>query len=55
LAIAYNRVGRREDAKHEAALQKAAQDRIDQQKQQIPNVPQGPATGPEGQKPEPHQ
>lgn len=54
LAVAYNRAGRKEDAKREAELQKATQEKIDQQKQVTPDAAQKPSTGPEAQQPEPH-
>ena len=40
LAIAYNRVGRKEDAKREATLQKEAAERIEQTKQRPADAPQ---------------
>jgi tetratricopeptide (TPR) repeat protein len=40
LAIAYNRVGRKEDAKREAALQKQAAEKIEQAKQKAADAPQ---------------
>jgi tetratricopeptide (TPR) repeat protein len=40
LAIAYNRVGRKEDAKREAALQKEAADKIEQARQKAAEAPQ---------------
>lgn len=40
LAIAYNRVGRKEDAKREAQLQKEAADRIEQARQKAAGPPQ---------------
>jgi predicted Zn-dependent protease len=40
LAIAYNRVGRKEDAKREAALQKEAAEKIEQDRQRSAAPPQ---------------
>jgi len=40
LAIAYNRVGRKEDAKHEAMLQKETAEKIDQSRQKAAEPPQ---------------
>jgi tetratricopeptide (TPR) repeat protein len=40
LAIAYNRVGRREDAKREAALQKEMAEKLEQEKQKAADPPQ---------------
>ena len=40
LAIAYNRVGRKDDAKREAALQKEAAERIEQDRQKSAAAPQ---------------
>lgn len=53
LAVAYGRVGRKEDAKREAALQREAAEKIDQEKKKAADALQGPSAGPEGQKPEP--
>jgi len=40
LAIAYNRVGRKEDAKREAALQKEAAEKIEHDRQKSAEAPQ---------------
>jgi tetratricopeptide (TPR) repeat protein len=53
LAVAYNRVGRKEDAKREAALQREAAQKIDQEKKKVADALQGQSPPPEGQKPGP--
>lgn len=52
LAVAYSRTGRTEDAKREAALQKATAAKIEQQKETNTDAAQKPAAGQEAQKPE---
>ena len=52
LAVAYGRMGRMEEAKREAALQKATAARIEQEKQKNADATQKPAAGQEAQKPE---
>ncbi|PYT73429.1 MAG: hypothetical protein DMG39_06600 [Acidobacteria bacterium] len=52
LAVAYSKTGRMEEAKREAALQKAAAQKIEQEKQEIADPGQKPAAGQEAQKPE---
>ena len=42
LAVAYSRAGRTEDAKREAALQKAAAEKIDREKQKTADAAQKP-------------
>lgn len=52
LAVAYSRTGRMEDAKREAALQKATAAKIEQDKERSTDAAQKPAAGQEAQKPE---
>jgi hypothetical protein len=52
LAVAYSRTGRMEDAKREAALQKATAAKIEQEKERNTDAAQKPAAGQEAQKPE---
>ena len=52
LAVAYSKTGRMGEAKREAALQKAAAEKIEQQKQENADPAQKPAAGQEAQKPE---
>jgi predicted Zn-dependent protease len=52
LAVAYSRTGRMEDAKREAALQKATAAKIEQDKERNTDAAQKPAAGQEAQKPE---
>ena len=52
LAVAYSRTGRMEDAKREAALQKATAAKIEQEKERNADAAQKPAAGQEAQKPE---
>ena len=53
LAIGYGRAGRKEEAKREAALHKAAAEKIERAKQKAANALREPASGGEAQKPEP--
>lgn len=52
LAVAYSRTGRMEDAKREAALQKAAAAKIEQENERNTDAAQKPPAGQEAQKPE---
>lgn len=52
LALAYNRVGRREDAQREANLQKEMAEKLEQEKQKAAAVPQDHATPRSDQKPQ---
>ena|SRR5690242_2386136 len=52
LAVAYSRTGRMEEAKREAALQKATAAKIEQEKERNADAAQKPAAGQEVQKPE---
>ena len=53
LAVAYGRVGRKEDARREAGLQRETAEKIDQEKKKAADALQGEPPSPEGQKPEP--
>ncbi|PYU75153.1 MAG: hypothetical protein DMG52_08215 [Acidobacteria bacterium] len=53
LAVAYSRVGRKEDAKREAALQRETAEKMDQEKKKATDAVQGQSPSPAGQKPEP--
>jgi tetratricopeptide (TPR) repeat protein len=55
LAVAYSHVGRKEDAKREAALQREAAEKMDQEKKKAADALQEQPPGPEGQKPQPPQ
>jgi tetratricopeptide (TPR) repeat protein len=52
LAVAYSRTGRMDDAKREAALQKATAAKIEQEKERNTDAAQKSAAGQEAQKPE---
>jgi len=53
LAVAYSRVGRKEDANREAALQRETTERIDLERKKAAEAARGQPSGQNGQKPEP--
>lgn len=54
LAVAYSRVGRKEDARREAALHREAAEKLDLERKKAAEAAQGQSSGENGQKPEPH-
>jgi len=53
LAVAYSRVGRKEDANREAALQRETTEKLDLERKKAAEAVQGRPSGQDGQKPEP--